>query len=133
MSKNSKHKLIILISILVTTLFIMGCSGGNYTTTLCIQNDTKNSMYMSYSSFHGYKFTTLKLRKGTKLTLNINVTTKKGNLKVTLTDENSKQLFKVENPEKALTKVIKIDRDGIYKIKVDGNHKGSYKISWSVK
>ncbi|WP_315080591.1 hypothetical protein [uncultured Clostridium sp.] len=132
MFKGLKTKIIILMNILLITLFLVGCSGGSYKIKSSIENNTNNSMVMSYSNFEGYKFTTLKLKNGDKLNLNIKVTTEEGNLKIALIDENDDELFKVGNPKDEIVKTIEINKDGTYKLKVEGNHKGSYKIDWDI-
>lgn len=132
MFKKNKNKMMILVNALVI-LFLIGCSGGSYKSINSIENNTNNSMESSYSSFNGHKFSSFKLEKGDELNLNIEVITKEGTLKITLIDKNDNELFKVENPKELITKTIKIEKDDTYKVKVEGEHKGSYKIAWDVK
>lgn len=132
MLKKFKSKVMILINTLMI-LFLVGCSGGSYKSINSIESNTNNSMEMSYSSFDGHKFNSIKLRQGDELNLNIEVITKEGTLKITLVDKNDNELFKVENPKEPINKTIKIEKDSTYKIKVEGKHKGSYKISWDIK
>lgn len=132
MLKKFKSKIIILINSLMI-LFLVGCSGGSYKSTNSIENNTNNSMEMSYSSFEGHKFNSFKLKEGDELNLNIEVITKEGTLKISLVDKNDNELFKIENPKESVKKVIKIEKDSTYKLKVEGKHKGSYKITWNVK
>lgn len=132
MIKNLKTKITILMIVLLVTLSLFGCSGGSYKAKCSNEDNTNNSMKMSYSDFQGYKFTSIKLKNGDELNLNINVTTEKGNLKITLIDENDNELFKVENPKEKVIKTIKINKDATYRIKVEGKHKGSYKITWNI-
>ena len=130
MFKDLKNKIII--SILLIILFLVGCSGGSYKTKCSVEDNTKNSMVMSYLNFEGYKFTTIKLKNGDKLNFNIKVTTEEGNLKVMLINEKNEELFSVENPKEDIIKTIEISKDGNYKLKVEGNHKGSYEIFWDI-
>lgn len=130
MRRNLKIKVITTMIVLV--IFLVGCSGGGYRTIMSMENNSANSTEMSYSSFKGSKFTSLKLKSGDELNLNVEVVTKEGNLAITLIDENNKELFKTENPKEPIKEKIKIDKDSTYKIKVEGNHKGSYKITWDV-
>ncbi|EJO5349166.1 hypothetical protein NRP93_003324 [Clostridium botulinum] len=133
MVKYLKTKIIVPMITLLITVILVGCSGGSYKTIKSKENNTQNSMEMSYSEFKGYKFTSIKLKKGDRLNLNIDVNTEEGNLEILLLDENDKALFKVKNPEKPVNKTININKDSTYKIKVDGKHKGSYKITWDIK
>jgi len=133
MFKNLKIKLIISMNILLITLFLAGCSVGSYKTKSSTENDTNNSMEMSYSSFEGSKFTPIKLKNGDELKLDIQVTTEEGNLKIALIDEKDNELFKIENPKEQIVKTIKINKYATYKVKVEGTHKGSYKIIWDKK
>lgn len=126
-------KIISIISFFILTISIVGCSGGNYTSIMSIQNDTKYSMKMSYSSFKGEKFTSLKLKDGEELNITIDVETKKGTLKVSVIDKDNNELYKIENPQKTVSEKISISKDGNYKIKVEGNHSGSYNIKWNIK
>lgn len=133
MFKGFKNKIIIPMLIVLISLFSAGCSAGSYKTKMSVENNTPKRMQMSYSSFEGYKYTSIKLKKGDELTLNVNVTTEKGNLKISVLDEDDTELFKTENPKEEITKTIKIDKDADYKIKVEGKHKGKYKITWDTK
>ncbi|MFD3156789.1 hypothetical protein ACFIJ5_08015 [Haloimpatiens sp. FM7330] len=133
MFKSLKTKIIIPMISLLVLIFLVGCSGGSYKTKSSDESNTNNSMKMSYSDFEGYKFTSIKLKKGDELNLNINVTTEEGNLKITFVDENDNELFKVENPKEQINKTIEINKDATYKIKVGGKHKGSYNITWDIK
>lgn len=74
-----------------------------------------------------------KVKKDDELNLNINVTTEEGNLKIALLDENNNELFIEGNPKEQVTKTIKINKDAAYRLKIDGKHKGSYKIAWDIK
>lgn len=130
MMRNLKVKVIT--TMIVVVMFLVGCSGGGYRTVMSMENNTNNKTEMSYSSFKGSKFTSLKLKNGDELNLNVEVVTKEGNLTITLIDESNKELFKTENPKEPIKEKIKIDKDSTYKIKVEGNHKGSYKITWDV-
>lgn len=119
--------------VLLLAFFLVGCSGGGYRTVMSSENSTNNRTEMTYSSFKGSKFTSLKLKQGDILDLDVEVVTREGNLTISLIDEGNKELVKIENPKEPVKKNIKVDKDGTYKIKVEGNHKGSYKINWNVK
>lgn len=112
--------------------FNMSSGSGNFNITRSIALNTKNSMRMYYHSFSGNKYTLLNLKKGDKLILHISVTTKQGDLKVSLDDGNNKELFSTENPKKTVTKTININENENYKLQVSGKHKGSFYIKWNV-
>ncbi|MBV4420428.1 hypothetical protein KM800_14045 [Clostridium tyrobutyricum] len=112
--------------------FNMSSGSGSFNITRAIELNTKNSMKMYYHSFSGNKYTSLKLKKGDKLILNVSVTTKQGNLKVSLNNGNNKELFSTENPKKTVTKTININENDNYRLKVSGKHKGSFYIKWRV-
>lgn len=132
MFKSLKGKMTILM-ITLTTLFFTGCSGGKYNSIMSVENNTNNSIEMSYSSFDGYKYKKFKLKQGDELNLNVEVTTEEGTLIISLADKNNNELFKVENPIKSITETIKIEKDSTYTLKIEGKHKGSYKITWNIK
>lgn len=130
------RKRIWLITILLGLFFLLsGCNftGGSYSTTISKENNGKNNMEMIYSNFSGYRYTRLKLKAEDEIELKIQVNTDSGNLKVAMIDPNENEIFSVENPENQVVKKIKIDTDGKYEIKVQGNHSGSYKIKWNIK
>lgn len=132
MFKSLKIKMTILMIALVT-LFSTGCSNGKYKSIMSFENNTNNSIKMSYSSFEGYKYRKLKLKEGDELNLNIEVTTKEGTLIISLTDKDDNEVFKVENPVEPIAETIKIEEDSTYTLKIEGEHKGSYNITWDIK
>lgn len=127
-----KRKILVLLLTMLVCVYITGCSGGSYTTKLSTENNGKTYMEMSYSSFSGNKYKELKLESGDTLELNIDVKTESGNLDVSVTDEDDNKIYNVENPEKTIEEKINISKDGKYKIKVEGEHKGSFKIAWNI-
>jgi len=76
--------------------------------------------------------TPINLKKGDKLVLNVSVTTIGGNLKVSLENQNNKELFTIKNPKKRISKTINVNENGDYKIQVEGKHQGGYNINWNV-
>lgn len=124
---------------LITTLIFALClngynSGGTYTTKNMTSEDCSNSyMKMIYKSFDGYKYKKININKGEKLKLNIDVTTKDGELEVLVLNENNDEIYSTTNPKKEINKEIKIDKDGKYTIKIDGDeHSGSYDVEWKL-
>ncbi|MBV4421679.1 hypothetical protein [Clostridium tyrobutyricum] len=136
---RNKTKIVIPVCILLSILivfsiryFSISSGRGSFTTIMSIELNTKNSMRMYYHSFSGNKYTSLNLKKGDKLILNVSVNTKQGNLKVSLDNGNNKELFSTENPQKTVTKTININETDNYKLQVSGKHKGSFYVKWRV-
>jgi len=129
-----KTKLLLLLCILIIILIINKCSAtdGNYKTRKAKEHTSKSSMEMTYKSFKGYKYKTLKLDSNDQLTINIKVENEGGNLAISLIDEDDRMLYKNENIDNSLIQTIVIPHDGKYKIQVEGDHSGSFKISWNV-
>jgi len=129
-----KTKLLLLLCILIIILLLNKCSAadGNYKTSKAKEHSSKSSMEMIYKSFKGYKYKTLKLDLNDQLTLNIKVENEGGNLAISLIDEDDRMLYKNENIDNSLIQTIVIPHDGKYKIQVEGDHSGSFKISWNV-
>ena len=128
-----KNKLLLLFCSLTLILSIIGCLGGSYSTFKSIENDTNNSMKMSYSKFNGYKFKSLELKSGDILDLNIDVNTTSGTLSLSVLTEDGTEVYKIDNPKTSLSEKINISKDGTYKIKITAdNHSGYYDIDWNV-
>lgn len=116
----------------LTVFSIISCSGGNYTTIKSKENSTTTSTEMSYSSFKGKKYKSLNLKASDKIKLDIDVKTKEGDLKVALVDDDSNELFSIENPTNHITENITIPKTGAYYIEISGNHSGSYEVNWDI-
>lgn len=132
---KGKNKIILGIGvaiICVVIVFSIGISGGSAKTVMSIGSNTKSSMKMIYKSFDGEKYRILNLNSGDTLDVNIDVTTKSGDLNVFILDNNNNEIYNVKNPDKVITKSIDIKEDGKYTIKVEGKHSGSYKINWDI-
>lgn len=127
-----RNKTKIVIPVCVLLAILVAFSVKHFNITRSIELNTKNSMRMYYHSFSGNKYTLMNLRKGDKLVLNVSVTTKQGDLKVSLDNGNNKELFSTENPKKTVTKTININETDNYKLQVSGKHKGSFYVKWRV-
>ena len=129
-----KTKLLLLLCILIIIVLLNKCSttDGNYKTSKAKEHSSKSSIEMTYKSFKGYKYKILKLDMDDQLTLNIKVENEGGNLAILLIDEDDHTLYKIENIDNSLIQTIVIPHDGKYKIQVEGDHSGSFKISWDV-
>lgn len=127
-----KRLLVVIAIVACMSASLVGCSGGSYTSVMSNEINTKNRMEMTYSKFNGNKFTVIDLKEGEEITFQIEVTTKEGNLKVFLIDKDDNKLFELENPKEAITKTVKINKSGKYKIKIEGKHSGSCKINWTI-
>ncbi|MEG1256750.1 hypothetical protein [Clostridium sp.] len=131
----NKIKLLILLGgLAILILLLSRCSNndGNYTATRSKSHNSKTSMEMSYDNFNGYKYKILKLKKGDKLTLNIKLNNDSGDLTVSLIDKSDKELYKTGSLENSVSQTILIPKSGKYKIQVQGDHSGGFKISWDV-
>lgn len=130
---GGKKKLLLLFCSLTLMLYIISCLGGSYSTLKSIENDTNNSMKMSYSKFNGYKFKSLQLKCGDILKLNTNINTTSGTLSLSFLTEDGTEIYKIANPKTSLSEQITISKDGTYKIKIFAdNHSGDYDIDWKV-
>lgn len=130
---GGKNKLLLLFCSLTLMLYIISCSGGSCSTLKSIENDTNNSIKMSYSKFNGYKFKSLQLKSGDILDFNANVNTNSGTLSLSLLTEDGTEVYKITNPKTSLSEKINISKDGNYKIKLlADNHSGDYDIDWKV-
>lgn len=130
-----KNKVIAVIVIIVTCVivaFAVGPHGGNVKTVMSIGSNTKSSMKMIYKSFDGEQYKTLNLKSGQKLEVNIDVTTKSGELNVLILDKDKNEIYSVKNPSEKISKSIDIKESGKYTIKVAGKHSGSYRIYWDI-
>ena len=127
---KKKITLIMLIGI-IAVLFI-SCSGGSYKTFMSTETNGANSISMSHSSFKGYKYRTLKLKEGEKVTLNVDILTEKGEMNVLVFDEEGKKLLDIKNPKEEISKTFNIEKDGKYKVQVEGDHSGTAEISWDI-
>ena len=96
---GSKNKLLLLFCSLTLMLYIISCSDGSYSTLKSIENDTNNSIKMSYSKFNGYKFKSLQLKSGNILDLNTNVNTNSGTLSLFLLTEDGLKFIKLLTPK----------------------------------
>ncbi len=104
-----KTKLLLLLCILIIIVLLNKCSttDGNYKTNKAKEHSSKSSIEMTYKNFKGYKYKIL-------------------------IDEDDHTLYKIENIDNSLIQTIVIPHDGKYKIQVEGDHSGSFKISWDV-
>ncbi len=127
-----RNKFVILTIFTLTIVMLSGCTSGSYKTFMAIEKNTKSSMEMSYSTFDGYKYKTVNLQEGDELDLSVEINTKEGNLEISIVDESDHEVFKIDNHEEETNKIIQVEETGKYKIKVEGEHKGSYKINWQI-
>ncbi len=129
-----KTKLLLILCILIIIMLFTKCSynDGNYKAIKSKEHSSKNSMEMTYKKFKGYKYKYLRLDVDDELTINIKVKNEGGNLAISLIDEDDRTLYKTENIDNSLIQTIVIPHNGKYKIQVEGDHSGNFKISWNV-
>lgn len=125
-------KIVLIISLFLMVTALVNCSGGKYSVIESKEKVTITSTEMTYSSFKGRKYKTVKLKAFDKLKLDIDVITKEGTLKIALVDDEGNELFSVETPNDHVTENIIIPKQGVYYIEVSGEHSGSYEINWDV-
>lgn len=118
----------------VLTLAILtaltGCTEGRYTAIMSLEKNSENAMEMSYFSFDGYKQKSLNLDQGDELEITMEMTTDEGDLTISVIGPDGDVLYKEENIREKAQSTLVADKDGIYRIKVEGNHKGGFKVSW---
>lgn len=131
---TKKTKLLLLLCVLIIIILLTKCSNndGNYKTKKAKDYSSKSSMEMTYKSFKGYKYKSLKLNRDDELALNIELNNEGGDLAISLIDEDDHTLYKTKNIDNSLVQTIVIPHDGKYKIQVEGDHSGGFKIRWNV-
>jgi len=118
----------------VLTLAILtaltGCTEGRYTAIMSLEKNSENAMEMSYFIFDGYKQKSLNLDQGDELEITMEMTTDEGDLTISVIGPDGDVLYEEENIREKAQSTLVADKDGIYRIKVEGNHKGGFKVSW---
>lgn len=124
---NKKYILLIIVS---TIFLLSACTYGSFSTLKSVEKNTFSMMSMSYEKFNGYKATSIKVKKGNPMDVNVDIVSKKGKLDMSITDEKGHSIYEGKDiPTSSFT--VKIHESGDYKIKVSGKkHYGSYKITW---
>ncbi len=123
------RKLILLI-IVSTILLLSGCTYGSYSTFKSTEKNTSSMMSMKYEKFNGYKATSIKVKEGNPIDVNVDIVSTKGKLDMSITDEKGHSVYEGKDiPTSSFS--VKLDKSGDYKLKVQGEkHSGSYKITW---
>lgn len=130
-----KKKIIIsLVMICLSSILLIGCSGGGtYSTTVSTDSSGKNKLEMYYKNFKGNRYKMVDLKEGEGLLLTSDVETKGGSLAVKVYDEDENVIYEIKDPTSEITDKIDINKSGKYKIEVSGDHSGSFKVSWEEK
>lgn len=131
---TKKTKLLLLLCVLIIIILLTKCSNndGNYKTKKSKDYSSKSSMEMTYKNFKGYKYKSLKLNRDDELALHIELNNEGGDLAISLIDEDDQTLYQTKNIDNSLVQTIVIPHDGKYKIQVEGDHSGGFKIRWNV-
>lgn len=131
---TKKTKLLLLLCVLIIIILLTKCSNndGNYKTKKAKDYSSKSSMEMTYKNFKGYKYKSLKLNRDDELALHIELNNEGGDLAISLIDEDDQTLYQTKNIDNSLVQTIVIPHDGKYKIQVEGDHSGGFKIRWNV-
>ena len=124
---NKKYILLIIVS---TIFLLSGCTYGSFSTLKSVENNTLSMMSMSYERFNGYKATSIKVKEGNPIDVNVDIVSTKGKLDVSITDEKGHSVYEGKDiPTSSFS--VRLDKPGDYKLKVSGEkHSGSYKITW---
>lgn len=117
--------------IIVSTIFLLsGCTYGSFSTLKSVEKNTFSMMSMSYERFNGYKATSVKVKEGNPIDVNVVIVSEKGKLNMSIADEDGHSVYEGKDiPTSSFS--VKLHKSGDYKIKVSGEkHSGSYKITW---
>lgn len=125
-----KKKITIILTLVLMIGLLVGCTVSHGTLKNSIENDSSHRISATYDKFDGYKKTTLEVESDEEKTVNVDIETKKGELDLTITDEDGNAVYEEEDLETS-TFDVTLDKEGKYTIRVDAdNHSGSYDINW---
>lgn len=138
MDKNDKmdkkikiKKIAVVLSLLLIAVRLVSCTYGSYVTKKSVKRFTADSMYMRYESFSGYIYRKIRLSAGEKLLLDISANTDSGNLRIELLDENDAVLVSHDTEYATNKNYEYVPEDkGVYRIRVEGKHSGTFEIRW---
>ncbi|AEY66436.1 hypothetical protein [Clostridium sp. BNL1100] len=124
------NKKYILLIIVLTIILLSGCTYGSYSSTRAVEISTSSQMSMSYEKFNGYKATSIKVKEGNPVDVNVDIVSNTGKLDMSITDEKDHSVYEGKDiPTSSFS--VSLDKPGDYKLKVSGEkHSGSYKITW---
>ena len=124
------NKKYILLIIVLTIILLSGCTYGSYSSTRAVEISTSSQMSMSYEKFNGYKATSIKVKEGNPVDVNVDIVSNTGKLDMSITDEKDHSVYEGKDiPTSSFS--VSLDKPGDYKLIVSGEkHSGSYKITW---
>lgn len=124
---NKKYILLIIVS---TIFLLSGCTYGSFSAIKSFEKNTFSMMSMSYERFNGYKATSVKVKEGNPIDVNVVIVSEKGKLNMSIAGEDGHSVYEGKDiPTSSFS--VKLHKSGDYKIKVSGEkHSGSYKITW---
>jgi hypothetical protein len=126
-----KNNFIVLVVGILLVAVLSGCTYGSGISRNSKEFNTSTTMSMKYDKFDGHKSTSVKVKEGEAIDINVDIVTVSGKISLSIIDENGKSFYKGTDIPTS-TFVVSIDKKGKYNIKVSSeNHEGSYKISWS--
>lgn len=134
---NNKNKrpigiigvLIILFVALVTFCSYISHKKGEYKGLRLKEINNINEYKMSYVDFQGTKNKKINLKDNDKVAINVITSTEEGKLTIKLLEDDT-EVFTIKTPEELKNYILRVKDDSNYKIKVEGNHSGSFDISW---
>ncbi len=127
-----KRKMVLIAVLTLAILTVLtGCTEGRYTAIMSLERNSENAMEMSYFSFDGYKQKSLNLDQGDELEITMEMTTDEGDLTISVIGPDGDVLYEAENIRERAQSTLVADKDGTYRIKIKGNHKGGFKVSWN--
>ncbi len=124
-------KVAVVLCMLLVAVLLVSCTYGSYVTKKSVKQFGSNSMYMRYESFSGQLYRKFKLNQGEKLPLFISTKTESGNLMIELIDEYD-TVFVSYDTEYDQTKRTEFvaEEKGVYRLRIKGEHSGSFDITW---
>lgn len=124
-----KKKIAIILTFVLVVVLFCGCDISDVTYGVA-ENTTSSSMTASYKNLNDSRKTTLTVKKDEEKTLKVEIETKKGQLDLTITDEDGTAVYEGEDLETSTFDVV-LDKEGKYTIKFEGKkHSGSFKVNW---
>lgn len=125
-------RLLIGILSIIMLLLATGCTSGSGYTVLGYENNSANSMQMSYEKFSGTRTATVKVDEDHIIMVRVNLVTESGSISLWITDEDGNEIYQGIELTDSTMFTVNLKEAGTYKIKVEGkDHNGSYRINWA--
>lgn len=127
------NKIVFIMVIALVTALLLSCTYGSYVTIKAFRNVSADSVYMRYEKFSGYLYRKVRLSAGETLSLDVKINTDSGSLDINLLDEEEHNLVAYAT-QNTLNEHFEYTAEskGVYRIRVKGDHSGSFEIKWSI-